>query len=82
MCCGKCQIQTKIFYEGSLLFEGKSFPVEVTQDNHSVIKTGGAFNLAKSMKLGEYILQITVNDKLAKRKYQTVSEFIPFEIID
>ena len=65
------EVQTRLFYNGKILYQGEKKPIDVSQQfNLGVIKSSGALNLGTKMKLGSYVLQLVVTDKLAKRKRQ------------
>lgn len=74
--------QTRLFKDGNVIYEGKSQPVliDVLKDSKR-ITASGSLNLGQSMEVGDYILQIIVTDKLADKKRQTVTQFVPFEIV-
>lgn len=74
--------QMKLFKDGKPVYEGKILPVspENVIDPQRV-SVSGSLNLGAEMQPGDYILQIVVTDNQAKKKRQTVSQFMPFEII-
>lgn len=77
------ELQSRIFRDGKLIFEGKPTPINTPQQaKYSTISAGGAMNLGTDMQYGDYILQLIVTDKLAKEKYSIANEFIQFEIVD
>lgn len=74
--------KTRLFQRNKLIYEGKEVPL----DNGSVSDSGvypafGAINLGTKMEVGDYILQIIVTNKLAKKADQIATQFIPFEIV-
>lgn len=74
--------QMRLFKDGKILFEGKSQPVLTNNVKDARrVNTTGSVSLGTNMTAGEYVLQIVVTDNLAKKKRQTVSQFVPFEII-
>jgi hypothetical protein len=42
--------------------------------------TGGRLSLGRDMQPGQYVLQVTVNDRLAKSEFSTVTQSMDFEI--
>jgi hypothetical protein len=42
---------------------------------------GGALQLGMNLQPGEYMLQVIVNDPLAKEKYRTATQWMDFEIV-
>jgi VWFA-related protein len=78
----KLQVQIKIFQENNLIFEGKKQDLITNEEKDLArIKASGAFALGNPLKIGKYILQITVTDLLAKENYQNATQIIPIEII-
>ncbi len=74
--------QTRLFKDGKILFEGKVQPVltdNITDTRR--VRANGALSLGTNLLPGEYVLQIVITDNLAKKKRQTVSQFVPFEIV-
>ena len=75
--------QIKLYKDGKTIYEGK--PQPVSTDNGADpkrVNTNGSLNFGTDMTVGDYILQIIVTDNLANKKRQTVSQFVPFEIVD
>lgn len=76
-------IQTRIFRDGKLIFDGKKAPLELFgQTDLQRIKSVGALNLGTEMLPGDYVLQIVATDNLAKEKQKTATQFVQFEIVD
>jgi VWFA-related protein len=75
--------QTRIYRDGNTFFEGqvRPLPLQGSADPTSVGMTG-SLTLGADMEPGEYILQVSVVDNLAKKKSATAVQFIPFEIIE
>ncbi len=75
-------MQTKIFYEGKEIFQGKPQPINLdNQTDFSRIPAIGAINLGTEMNLGEYVLQIIVTDELAKDKHKYAAQYVSFELV-
>lgn len=74
--------QLRIFRNGKLLHEGRPVPLdkEGAIDERRFV-AAGVLRLGRRLKPGEYILQVTVTDKLAKKKESQVSEWIDFEVV-
>ena len=76
-------IQSRIFYNGKLLFESKPKPIPTDgQTDLQRIQTSGALQLGTEMLPGEYILQLVVTDNQGNKKRQIASQFVPFEIVE
>ncbi len=76
-------MQTKIFREGKLIFEGKPKPLDSPgQTDAQHINAFGALNLGTEMQLGDYVLQIIITDITAKQKNKIAAQFVQFEIVD
>ncbi len=77
------QMQTKIFREGKLIFEGKPKPLDSPgQTDAQHINAFGALNLGTEMQLGDYVLQIIITDTAAKEKNKIAAQFVQFEVIE
>lgn len=73
--------QIKIFRDGKMILEGKTQPLDLAgQTDWQNVKSAGAINLGTEMAAGEYVLQIIVNDNLAKEKRRVATQFAQFEI--
>ena len=75
-------IRTRLYYEGKLIHEGKDAPVPASGQNSSILNASGALNLHTGLQVGDYVLQLIVTDKLAKRKRQTATQFVQFKIVE
>jgi VWFA-related protein len=76
------QIQVRLLREGQPEFTGKLQPFNVSnQADLKRLATGGVLRLGTDMSAGEYILQVTVTDALAKEKYRRATQWIDFEIV-
>jgi hypothetical protein len=76
-------IQTRMFRDGKLVFEGKPVPLELLgQTDLQRIKTVGALSLGAEMQPGDYVLQIVATDNLAKEKQKIAAQFVQFEIVE
>ena len=74
--------QTRVFRNGELIHRG----VPALIDKKSAVDDrryvgGGVLRLGTRVRPGEYILEVTVTDKLAKKKQSQVSEWIDFEVV-
>jgi hypothetical protein len=75
--------QFRIFRDGKPIFEGKQQPVSSeNQPDPAALSVVGSLALGTQMQPGDYVLQITVTDDLAKEKYKSSSQFVQFELID
>lgn len=76
-------IQTKIFRDGKLFFEGEPKPFDDGgQTVAQSLKAVGVLSLGREMQAGDYILQIVVTDNLAKEKRKIANQFVQFEIVE
>jgi hypothetical protein len=76
------QVQVRLFREGQPVFIGKVQPINLTnQADLKRLATGGILRLGTDMSPGEYILQVTVTDALAKEKFSRATQWIDFEIV-
>ena len=74
--------QAKLFRDGKLVYGGLPKPIEVAgQTDLERITAGGGIQLGSTLPPGEYILQIVVNDVLAKEKNRTATQWVDFEIV-
>ncbi len=75
------EAQTRIFREGKQVYEGKPMPLSfMGQVDPKLLVAGGTLKLGAQITPGDYVIQVTVTDKLAKEKYRTASQWIDFEI--
>ena len=75
--------QVKLFYNGQEVLVGKE--VRLTDQQPASTKrifAGGAIDLGANLKSGEYVLQVIVQDFLAKEKQRFASQWINFGIVD
>jgi hypothetical protein len=74
--------QVKLFLDGKPIFEGTPQPiVPRTGSEPSTVSFAGSLSLASKMTPGEYVLQVTVTDNLAKEKRKIANQFVQFEVI-
>jgi VWFA-related protein len=78
---GNLETQIRLFRDGHVIFEGKPQKVSVATTRPRATDLIGSLMLGDQMTPGDYILQITVTDGLAKSKHNAASAFVPFEII-
>lgn len=75
--------QVKLFYDGQEVLVGRVAQLSDQQSaNTKRILAGGAITLGANLKPGEYVLQVIVNDLLAKEKQRTSTQWISFEIVN
>ena len=74
--------QTRIFRDGKPIFIGDSATIDVQgQPDPNRIATGSRLQLGPELPPGEYVLQIIVEDRLAKEKQRTATQWIDFEVV-
>ena len=75
--------QVKLFLDGKLIFEGTPNAVPTrTGNDPSTVSYAGSLALASKMRPGEYVMQITITDTLAKEKRKTAYQFVQFEVVE
>jgi VWFA-related protein len=73
--------QTRIFRDGQQVYEGKPNPLPMNgQPDPKRMVAGGTMKLGSGMAPGDYVLQVTVTDKLARDKYRTATQWMDFEV--
>lgn len=78
----RLQTQMRLFREGKEVFTGKVLPYNVGQQiDLKRLKAGGRLLVGSNLAPGEYILQVTVTDNLARERRNTTFQWIDFEII-
>ncbi len=76
-------LQSRIFRDGKLIFEGKPKPITADgQTNMQSVQTSGSISLGTEMAVGDYVLQLIVIDNLNNKKRQIAAQFVPFEIVE
>ncbi|HEY3134840.1 MAG TPA: VWA domain-containing protein [Blastocatellia bacterium] len=81
---GRPQLETqlRLFREGQQLFVGKVNSFDPAQQkDFSKLVVGGSLLLGKELLPGEYALQVTVTDKLAREESRIASQWIDFDIV-
>lgn len=77
------QVRARLFRNGELLIEGNPSSIDTKrQTDPKRIETAGAITLGNNLEPGEYVLQVIVTDKRAKRKHRIASRWIDFEIVE
>ncbi len=73
----------RIIRDGKIYYESEDTPINpsLSASFRDINKTF-VITLGEKMQLGDYILQIIVTDKLAKRKRQVATQFVQFEIVE
>ena len=75
--------QIKLFYDGQPVLIGKEVSLKEQQTAKTKrIFAGGSIDLGANLKPGEYLLQVIVNDLMAKEKHRTSTQWINFEIVN
>ncbi|CAN5807349.1 hypothetical protein BH20ACI3_BH20ACI3_17850 [soil metagenome] len=78
----KLQTQMRLFREGKEVFTGRGLPYNVGQQmDLKRLKAGGRFLVGNNLAPGEYILQVTVTDTLARDRRNIAFQWIDLEII-
>ncbi|HKV42109.1 MAG TPA: hypothetical protein VJX67_23085, partial [Blastocatellia bacterium] len=82
---GKPSLETelRLYKDGRQIFDVPPAPVQnLSTTDGKRVQIGGRLRLARSQEPGQYVLQIVVTDKLAKRKYSTTSQWSDFEVVE
>ncbi len=74
--------QTRIFRDGTPIFESETKPITASGPGPKSIDFNAALALGTSMVPGDYVLQVTIIDNLAKQSRNSVTQFVPFELVD
>jgi VWFA-related protein len=78
----KLTTQTTVFREGKPIFTGNTEPLGITGQRDLLRLTNGAeLLLGPELTPGEYVLQIIVEDQLAKEKRRSATQWIDFEVV-
>jgi VWFA-related protein len=79
---GNLETQTRLFRDGKIIFEGKPQKAVALGSRPRAVSLVGSLMLGAEMETGDYVLQITVTDKLASAKKNSTSQYVQFEIVD
>ena len=72
---------TRLYREGKVVYAGKPMRLSAAgQPDVRQLVEGGIMTLADGLAPGDYVLQVEVDDKLAKGPYSTASQWIDFEV--
>jgi len=78
----RLQYQTRLFREGQQVFAGPLTSLNIAQQTDMKrLLIGGGLRLGAALQPGEYVLQVVVNDTLAKDKHRMATQWIDFEIV-
>jgi VWFA-related protein len=79
---GRLTALVHLYREGKLVLEHNS-PVDLLQQTEaSGVLVGGRLKLGTDLGPGEYVLEITVRDPLAKKGQDTATQLADFEIVE
>ncbi len=74
--------QTRVFRNGKLIYEVNPTPVDVSRQRDSQRPTAAAqLQLGPELSPGQYVLEIIVEDSLAKERTRTATQWIDFEVV-
>ena len=74
--------RVRVFQEGKLILDGEEKTVETLgQPDVKHLRAFGAVSIGSQMPPGDYILQVIVNDRLAKPGKQVASQHVQFEVL-
>ena len=76
-------VQLRLYRNGTEIFAGKPQPVnQKLEDNPAGLAGAGILRLGSELTPGEYLIQLTATDPLAKRKRRQASQWIDFEVLE
>ncbi len=76
------EAQVRLLRDGQVIFTGKQMPVGlIPQTDWRQVLAGGTLKLGADASPGEYVLQVTITDRLAKEKYSVATQWLDFEIV-
>lgn len=74
--------QMRLYRDGKLIYAGNANPLDIsTQTDLERISANARLQLGADLPPGEYIVQIIVQDLLAKEKQRTATQWIDFEVL-
>ena len=74
--------QTRVFRDGKPILTGNPTPLDLSgQRDLQRIATGAQLQLGPDLSPGQYVLQVIVEDRLAKEKRSTATQWIDFEVV-
>ncbi|HNG92429.1 MAG TPA: VWA domain-containing protein [Acidobacteriota bacterium] len=77
------EVQVTLFRDGQLVFQGQPRPLALSpQNDWKQLRTGGQLQLGTQMDPGQYVLQLTVTDKVRKKGATSVSQWVDFEVLE
>ena len=79
-----CQLTTqlRLYREGKPIYIGNPKPLDVAgQRDLQRITANARLQLGAELPPGEYVVQIVVEDQLAKEKHRTATQWIDFEVL-
>ena len=75
--------RTRLYRDGKLVFEGNLQPISGgLRSGQKSIDFSSALSLGSELPPGDYILQISIIDNLAKPKKNTATQFVQFEVLE
>jgi VWFA-related protein len=75
------EVQARLFRDGEQVLAGKTMPAAAGgASDPQRLAAVGRMSLGSDMTPGEYVLQVIVTDKLAKSKFNRVTQSMDFEI--
>lgn len=76
------QTQMRLFRDGKGVFTGRVLPFNVGQQTDvKRLSAGGRILIGPDLSPGQYVLQVSVTDALAKDKLNVATQWIDFEIV-
>jgi VWFA-related protein len=74
------EVQTRLFHDGEPVVAGKATPATGKASDPQRLMASGRMKLGPDLTPGEYVLQVTVTDKLAPGKFSIATQSEDFEI--
>ncbi len=76
------EAQAEVFRDGQQIYDSKPYELKAEGvANFNVLQVSSNLQLGTAIQPGDYILQVTVKDKLAKKKYNLATQWMDFEVV-
>lgn len=78
----KATVQARLYRNGKLFYTGKpQNELQKRKDDPADFMAAGILRLGSELTPGEYLMQVTATDPLAKKKRSQASQWIDFEVV-
>jgi hypothetical protein len=77
------ETQVRLFHAGKEIYAGQPHPFEPGQElSEGPLLASGHLQLVEALPAGDYLLQYTITDKLAKEEFRSASQWMDFTIVN